>query len=269
MDTLISNITAYLNYLRMACGLSASVHFAADILHHLPPDALRRLLPYNSHTNPYCLAVKKNRHPACIAYQKRLIDGCGSESFCSKCHAGVCEYIYPICREEKGIGFVAVSGYREKRTGEVGENAALWAGALRDTPIPTALCDVLIPPLALMLQQLFLRFAKESESEYNMILQFLSEYHTGITLSDLCRHFGRSRSYISHMFKRESGMSLRAYCNNLKLEDAGKLLLDTTLSVTEIALDTGFNDVSYFIALFRKKFGISPLQYRHRTKNGK
>ena len=64
------------------------------------------------------------------------------------------------------------------------------------------------------------------------------------------------------MFKSSSGMTIRAYANLLKLEDAKKLLSETDLSITEIALDTGFNDVSYFIKLFKKQFGISPLKYR-------
>ena len=64
------------------------------------------------------------------------------------------------------------------------------------------------------------------------------------------------------MFKQTSGMSFRTYCNQLKLEDARKLLLQTDLPVTQIALDTGFNDVSYFIRLFRDRYATSPLQYR-------
>ena len=113
-----------------------------------------------------------------------------------------------------------------------------------------------------MLEKLFSSSPREEHSEYNMILQFLNEYHTNITLSDICSQFKRSPSYISHMFKKESSMNIREYCNSRKLEDAEKLLISTDMSITEIALDTGFGDSSYFIALFRKKYGISPLKYR-------
>ena len=260
VEKLISDITAYLDYIRRDCGLYISIHFSADVLHHLPSAALSQLLAYNSHINPYCIAVKKNAHSRCIAYQKKLIEECRGEGFQSMCHAGVCEYIHPISAEGKNIGFVAVSGYRSLPV--AGIDSALWESALQGTEIPVRLCSAILPPLARMLRELFNRYAKEPENEYNMLRQFLHEYHTGITLSDLCRQFGRSKSYISHMFRRESGMTLRAYCNNLKLEDARKLLLETDLPVTEIALDTGFNDVSYFIALFRRKFGMSPLRYR-------
>jgi AraC-like DNA-binding protein len=64
------------------------------------------------------------------------------------------------------------------------------------------------------------------------------------------------------MFKKNSGMTLRAYCNKLKLEEGERLIRNTDMSVTRIAMDVGFNDVSHFINLFRKKYGVSPLLYR-------
>ena len=60
-------------------------------------------------------------------------------------------------------------------------------------------------------------------------------------------------------------MTIKEYCNNLKLEDARKLLAETNFSVTEIAYDSGFNDVSYFISLFKEKYGTSPLKFRNKS----
>ena len=83
-----------------------------------------------------------------------------------------------------------------------------------------------------------------------------------VTLDELCGKFLRSRSYISHLFQRTCHMTLCRYCNALKLDYARTLLLASSRQVTEIALDAGFQDVSYFIALFRKTYGHTPLQYR-------
>lgn len=262
MEQLLSNIVSYLDYLHKNCNLSVSVHFEEKILNSLPPTALSGLLKYNVHANPYCLAVKREHHGQCVSYQRNIIKSGTKNSFCSICHAGVYEYIQPILQKETVIGFIAVSGYRQTNTSGKQIDYVLWKNALSEQEIPQSLCDILLPPLKLMLEQLFERYAKETLSEYNMILQFLHEYHNHISLADLCSHFNRSKSYISHMFKQQNGKTLRAYCNDLKLADAKKLLTHTNRAITEIAFDVGFHDVSYFISLFKQKYGISPLKFR-------
>ncbi len=130
-----------------------------------------------------------------------------------------------------------------------------------DGGLPRALCEAVIPPLCIMMERLLAQ-SHHRPSEENAVLQYLNEYHTDVTLDDVCAHFHKSRSQISHMFKTTYGMSIRTYCNQLKLEDARKLLLSTDRSVTDIALDTGFGDTNYFIHLFRQTYGTSPLRYR-------
>lgn len=202
-------------------------------------------------------------HEMCICSQRELRKNSHPEvSFCRTCFAGVSEYIYPVCRENEVIGFIAVSGY-------LGEGARESIKLhLRDEPVPKELCDVLIPPLALMLEQFFLEYAENEKDEYNQILQFLNEYHSYISVAQIAVYFGRSISHISHLFKSKSGFSISEYCNRLRLRDAEKLIRTTSLSITQIALDVGFCDTSYFIRTFRKKHGITPLQYRKSTKNG-
>ena len=263
MNSIINNIVSYLNYLNGDCKLNISVHFRHDIFNRMHESLASKLLPYNYHTNAYCVMAKNLDHHKCLFNQKTILTKCQSgEAFCHVCHAEVYEYIYPICVNTDAIGFIAVSGYRRDNPAtENILNRDLWAAVL-ETKTPLKLCNSVIPPLCIMLECALQIYLKESSNEYNQILHFLSEYHTNITLSDLAEHFGRSKSHISHMFKKETGISLRAYCNNLKLEDAKKLLLKTDLPITEIALNVGFNDTSYFIQLFKSKFKITPLQYR-------
>lgn len=246
----LEHINAYLSYLNKECGLFTSIHFGEKRLAVIPDRYLPTLLKYNYHTNPHCIRIKgiSGNQSKCMHSQKMILESQCHENFCRVCHAGICEYIYPICEKGRVEGFVAVSGY------------------LAMSEIPKERLDVLIPPLAAMLEQFLERCQIEEESEYNMILQYLNEYHTSTTLSDLCEYFGRSKSYISHMFKKANGESIREYCNNLKLEDARRLLAQKEMSVTQIAFEAGFHDVSYFINLFKKKYGVSPLQYR--KKNG-
>lgn len=263
MENLIDNIVSYLNYLNRYCGLFVSVHFEDGIFSHMNKGLASVLLPYNYHANTYCIMVKNAKHNKCILNQKNILSKChNKQAFCHTCHAGVYEYIYPIYQKNCSVGFITVSGYRNNNLTECNIiNRKVWENSLV-AQMPLELCNSVIPPLCVMLECALYIYLKENVNEYNQILQFLNEHHTNISLSALSQHFNRSKSHISHLFKKESGMTIRAYCNNLKLEDAKKLLLKTDIPITEIALNVGFNDTSYFIHIFKNTFGISPLQYR-------
>ena len=159
-------------------------------------------------------------------------------------------------------GYAAASGYRKPAPSGEPEDIQLWKDSLDPEEIPQALCGRVMPPLCRMLELLFLCPMDSADPEYNLIFQYVNEHHNQITLSEICREFGRSRSYISHMFTSRCGVTIRAYCNRLELGDAKNLLGETDLPITEIALNVGFGDVSYFIRLFRERFSMTPLQYR-------
>lgn len=260
MKKLIKNTVSYLNYLKENARLEVSIHLSQSTFDSLSEEVLNALIPFNSHTNPYCIKVKSKDHKRCLSEQQGIMSSCGDDSFCATCHAGVYQYIYPLVKRGENVGFIAVGGYK----GEEGKSAFdsdLWERTLKDG-IPRALCDTLVPPLAKMTEELILSGGSQNLTEYNRIVQFLNEYHTNISLSDVAKFLNRSNSYVSHLFRSKSKMTLRAYCNSLKLFDARKLLSDTDLSVTEIALNVGFNDTSHFIALFKEKFGTTPLNFR-------
>lgn len=263
MDNLLRAITGYLDFLRQNQKLSLSVHFSKAALLTLPHAAWVSLAEYTSHQTPYCMAVKKNHHRACIQCQQETRRQClPNRGFCRSCHAGVLEYLYPICKEQEIIGYIAVSGYRTEQPPQLPFDRELWRSTLSCQPVPLPLCEALAPPLGVLLEDLFSRYACDAQDEYTLILQYLQEYHSTVTLGQLCAYFNRSESHISHLFKQRSGVSIREYCNRLKLEDAKVLLLTTDLPVTQIALDVGFQDTSYFVSLFRKKYGLPPLKFR-------
>ena len=162
------------------------------------------------------------------------------------------------------VGFVSVSGFRKEKADGV-MFYELWEEMLKKSEIPKSFLDSIIFPLCIMAGKLTEDFQEAPQDEYKLILRYINEYHTNLTLDDLCKHFARSKSHISHLFKKSSGMTIRAYANGLKLSDAKKMLKSTDLPITEIAYRAGFNDVSYFIKLFKEQFGISPLKYRKKS----
>ena len=257
MKNLTQSVTNYLDYI-ISQGFAVSVHFSNEIIERLPSDIFNSLLSYNIHTNPYCMWVKKCDRSRCVMSQQNLITE--GKSGVRVCHAGVKEFVLHFYKKGAPAGIISVSGYRNKM--KPSGNAELWEASLSCDDIPTELLTTLLTPLALMLEKLLENEVLEDGNEYNRILLYLNEYYMSADLDDICRHFHRSRSHISHLFKKQTGMTLRAYCNKLKLEKA-KLLLETTdMPIIQIALDSGFNDVSYFINLFRQKNGVSPLVYR-------
>lgn len=264
MYRMLRDIVAYLEYLNSVCGLSTTVHFSEQKLRWFSDQAFSMLLPYNVHQNLYCTQVKKENWNACTQSQRKVIGKkCENHRFCGTCYAGVCEYICQIIENEAVVGFISVSGYR-KPSGKVRSiDVSSWEKNLSEKEIPLALCEAVIPPLCRMFQLLFTYPMEQSANDdYNRILQFIHEQNGQTTLDELCDRFVRSRSYISHLFNEKCGMTLRAYCNDLKLDYAKKLLASTEASITEIALDVGYNDVSYFITLYKKRYGMTPLKFR-------
>jgi transcriptional regulator GlxA family with amidase domain len=74
------------------------------------------------------------------------------------------------------------------------------------------------------------------------------------------------RSFVRR-FTKATGMSPLDYVHALRLEEAKHLLEATDLPVEAIAIDVGYEDTSFFGRLFRRKAGITPLQYRLRFGN--
>lgn len=99
--------------------------------------------------------------------------------------------------------------------------------------------------------------------------QFINDnYHKEITIEEIADHCDLSVSYLSTLFKRFIGTSPIDYLIYLRLRSA-KMLLAKDLSVTEVAIKTGFNSIYHFSRIFKKKFSISPSQFAttHRKKH--
>jgi two-component system response regulator YesN len=75
--------------------------------------------------------------------------------------------------------------------------------------------------------------------------------------------------YLSRLFKREYGLSLKDYIINEKIKSAKHLLITTNLSVGIIASKVGYSNFSHFTQLFRKVEGFSPIEYRQLYKRSK
>ena len=259
----IQRIIDYVDFITSEIKLFVSFHFAQQVYEMIDEGAIRELIPYIAHKNLYCRFVRSDpeRQEKCILNQQQIRASlCGKDKLIHTCYAAAREIAYPIRLNDEVVGYATVSGYKGCSGSRM--DSELWAVALSDEEIPSRTTDALIPPLCLMIEDLLAREKQNSTTEYNRILAYVSENHIHVTLDDVAKKFGRSRSHVSHVFKKRCGKSIRAYSNELKLMTAKKLLDTTDMSVTDIALEAGFCDTSYFIRLFGERYGITPHRYR-------
>ena len=98
--------------------------------------------------------------------------------------------------------------------------------------------------------------------EKEMISYIQQSFMEKISLKEFSEQFHLSEKYISRYFKEHFHITLSQYITHLRLEHAKQLLQDTDTPVTEIAMQSGYQNVSYFIRSFKKTYGVSPLKYR-------
>ena len=98
--------------------------------------------------------------------------------------------------------------------------------------------------------------------EKEMISYIQQNFMEKISLKEFSEQFHLSEKYISRYFKEHFHITLSQYITHLRLEHAKQLLQDTDIPVTEIAMQSGYQNVSYFIRSFKKTYGVSPLKYR-------
>ena len=84
-----------------------------------------------------------------------------------------------------------------------------------------------------------------------------------ITLSEVAELVNMSGSAFSHFFMKKTGISFITYVNNLRVARACELLIDTSLSASEICYDCGFNNKSNFIRIFTQRKNMTPIEYRN------
>ncbi|MDO5538726.1 MAG: response regulator [Eubacteriales bacterium] len=85
---------------------------------------------------------------------------------------------------------------------------------------------------------------------------------TQITLTDLAEYFNMNPSYISHLFKKETGTNLFDYITLRKMECAKKLLQDDRLLIRDVARMVGYEDQRYFCHVFKKNTGMTAQNFR-------
>lgn len=103
-----------------------------------------------------------------------------------------------------------------------------------------------------------------SKQIYSDIADFIrTNISKNLKIFEIAEAFGYSSKYLSHLFTKVSGMSLKQFIMNARIEKACFFLTDSDRTISEIADELGFSDVHNFSRSFKKITGLTPSAYRN------
>jgi YesN/AraC family two-component response regulator len=103
----------------------------------------------------------------------------------------------------------------------------------------------------------------EYRKEVRDTMAYIEERFTGrLTLSEIAAAVSLNRSYLCRLFKRETGRSIFAYINELRMQKAVRMILGGDTHIAGVAYAAGFSDPFYFTRVFKKSFGVAPSEFR-------
>ncbi len=104
--------------------------------------------------------------------------------------------------------------------------------------------------------------SKSLEKMKSIITYIEQNYMDKITIDDIAKELGLSQSHFMKFFKNTMGTTFTNYLNDYRLTLASRLLASSDSSILDIAAEAGFENLSYFNRLFKKRFGVTPREYR-------
>jgi len=262
------------------------------VVHDLKSNLWPFLLPERfSHHAPCCIRIKARHDWACVDFEvTRLRKEISEfpEGRYHSCHAGFMEWVMPVFIDNR-LSWILFAGQRKAS----GTYKALIQDKIRkrtNAKIDNTLRSVEEPQAEQILESLrqlrsrlliwheqaLTLFHHPQNSQEEKILEpvdrhlsiesFLHINHRNKpSLKDLADRLNLSQSRTAHLVKELFGYSYTRLLNQFKLRTAASLLRESDLSILEICLNCGFQDVSHFHRSFKKRFNQTPLKYRRIT----
>lgn len=110
--------------------------------------------------------------------------------------------------------------------------------------------------------------AFQSEGIVEKAKRFIhASYKQEISREDVAASVYLTADYLSKAFKNETGLTIKEYLNEYRIKAAKRMLLESTASIGFIAVETGFDTISYFSTVFKKLTGDTPNGYRSKHKS--
>lgn len=238
------------------------------------------------HSKPFCWIAKSTQCglDACLqckqqANRKAVV---GKKTFSGHCIYGLYEAAVPVIIEKNVAAIVYVgnavtdeSSTKERirntchRTG-VSEQALLSElhnCAVLDSPGKLLQIGEIVSDYLKVLWENTPKKSKDPHWLVRLMKRYAEEnFSRGICLREIAITHQMNEKYIGRIFKQETGQSFHAYCMTLRLQKAEKMLLQYDTKIIDIAMECGFDNISYFNRMFRRQHRMSPTEYRKSNK---
>ena len=121
--------------------------------------------------------------------------------------------------------------------------------------------------MKMMIQEYCDYVLKYGGNQYSLLVQKMvqlvnAEITSALSLSTIAKKMNMNASYLSNLFKRETGMTITYFINQQKVRQAAEYLKESQISIAQVSERVGIHDVNYFARIFKKHLGMSPSDFR-------
>lgn len=187
----------------------------------------------------------------------------------------VVDYVAHVCdllRAERSFSYIQafaigliseLTRFKKQQGDEKSEaSVAVWQ-RLIDCQHANEIRDIMLSYIEELLQS---REVQQKDQQHHLVGKMIDclqhRLHEQITLKQIAESFQMNASYLSVLFKKETGKTVSEFLQELRIKKAKQLLKDPQIRIYEVAEQVGFQTSAYFTYLFKKHTGKTPQEYR-------
>ena len=261
-----------------ALEYGTKLHISVLFLSKCGNERTNRPFSQKVHQCPVCDMAKSTQegYAACFRCRNTVVRMAKQrkKSFAGLCIKGVYEYCRPVVRSGETLAIVFVGNilmdnvHQRLRLRRYVKSSLLKT---MQTDFTEKDCARIADLLESYIHYLLDKYGETTNNSADFLIENIKSYLEenllfDVSMVNLAATFNYNEKYLGRLFKSKTGQTIREYCNSRKVENAKQLLKHSRLNISDIAVQTGFNNVTYFNRIFKKITGKPPQEFRHARK---